>query len=431
MNFFRLSWKNLMFKPWNTGLSLLLFALGVGLVSLLLLLNRQLQDKFEKNLAGIDLVIGAKGSPLQLILSSMYHIDSPTGNVPISKVKAFLNPGHPLISQAIPISLGDSHRGYRIVGTSPEFPDLYNAQIALGESWSEVMEVTVGAAVADALNIQLGDTFKSSHGLVEDDDLIHHDAEAFVVVGIFEPTGAVIDQLILTSSQSVWAVHDHEEEPDMSESKSDQEHEHEDEEVQAEQQPAYPIDKPLTAFEEESITSILVKFKGRNYQALNMQRSINENTDFLAATPAIEMNRLYSLLGVGTDALRWLAFIIIAVSGLSVFISLYSSLRERRYELALMRTMGSSRSGIFALILIEGILLALSGALLGLLLSHLAMELLAGALASSYRYSFTGWTFLPEELWILGGALLIGLLAALIPALQASRTNISDTLSEG
>ena len=101
MNLVRLSWKNLTNKPWAMLLSVVLFALGVGLISLLFLLEKQLQDNFEKNLAGIDLVIGAKGSPLQLILSSMYHIDAPTGNVALKDAKPFLNPNHPLIGQAL------------------------------------------------------------------------------------------------------------------------------------------------------------------------------------------------------------------------------------------------------------------------------------------------------------------------------------------
>ena len=114
MNLLALSWKNLVNKPLSMLLSLVLFALGVGLISLLFLLNQQLQDKFDKNLAGIDLVVGAKGSPLQLILSSMYHIDAPTGNISIEEATPFLRPGHPLIKTAVPLSLGDSHKGYRI-----------------------------------------------------------------------------------------------------------------------------------------------------------------------------------------------------------------------------------------------------------------------------------------------------------------------------
>ena len=436
MNLFKLSWKNLTNKPLSMALSLVLFALGVGLISLLFLLNQQLQDKFDKNLAGIDLVIGAKGSPLQLILSSMYHIDAPTGNISIREATPFLREGHPLIATAIPLSLGDSHKGYRVVGTVPEILGLYNAEVGEGQLWEATMETTVGAGVAEDLGLQIGDTFHSSHGFIQDDNLIHDDAGAFKVVGILKPTGSVLDQLILTNSQSVWAVHDHGgEEAHDGEEEHDHDapgHSHDGEEHGGEAAPSNTVSEgSLLDYPDEEITSILVKFKGRNYQALNMQRGINENTDMQAATPAIEINRLYALLGTGTKALRWLALIIVVVSGLSIFISLYNSLKERRYELALMRVMGASPTKLFVLIILEGLLLALLGYLLGIALSHIGMEVLAGQMKESYRYTFSGREFLLAEVFLLWGALGIGFLAAILPAIQASRTEISATLSEG
>lgn len=420
MNLFKLSWRNILHKPSATVLSLILFALGTGLIALLLLINRQLEEKFEKNQAGIDLVIGAKGSPLQLILSSMYHIDAPTGNINIADAKAFIRPGHPLIKQAVPLSLGDSYQGYRIVGTNPAILDIYGANIGQGKIWSQVLEVVAGAAVADALRLKIGDTFKSSHGFVLDDDMVHEDAGAFKVVGILKPTGAVIDQLLLTANQSVWAVHDHAEETEAAGT-----------DHHAQEHVAYDLNKPLHEWTDKAITAILIKYKMRNAQTLNMPRAINENTSMQAANPVWEINRLYSMLGDSAVALQALAVVIVLVSGLSVFLSLYAALRDRKYELALMRVMGASRSRLFALILLEGTLLAAIGCALGLALSHLGMEVFAGVLKASYRYAFTGWLFLKAELWLLLGAIVIGLLAALAPAIQARKTDISETLAGG
>ncbi len=429
MNLIKLSWKNLTNKPLAMLLSLILFALGVGLISLLLLLSKQLQDKFDKNLAGIDLVIGAKGSPLQLILNSMYHVDAPTGNVSIEEVKAFLNPRHPLIKATVPISVGDNYKTYRIVGTNHSILGLYNAQIGSGKLWEKTFEVTIGASVAQDLQLKVGDTFVSSHGFVTDENLEHGDSEPFLVSGILKATGAVIDQLILTNTQSIWAVHEHSE---VGSQKS--EAESEEPPTLTEGHPEHAdwgdVNTPLTNFPEKDITSVLLQFKTRNYQALNMQRNINENTDLQAATPAIEINRLYSMMGVGEEALRALALVIIIVSGLSVFISLYSSLKERKYELALMRVMGSSRSTILLLIVLEGLLLAVLGYIIGIALSHISMELLGSMMKASYRYSFSGNIFLREEIYLLGAALIIGFVAAIIPAIQASRTDISNTLAE-
>ncbi|NBC05711.1 MAG: hypothetical protein GVY26_00780, partial [Bacteroidetes bacterium] len=287
MNILNLSWKNLTNKPLNMLLSLVLFALGVGLISLLLVLNDQLEEKFENNLAGVDLVIGAKGSPLQLILSSMYHIDAPTGNIDIKAAKPFLREGHPIIETAIPLSLGDSHRGYRVVGTQPEMLDLYDAKLAEGKRWEKTMEVVAGAAVADELGLSIGDTFQSSHGFDQNEDLIHDDAMPFEVVGILEPSGAVVDQLLLTRFSSPWAVHDHspEEAKPASTETETHEHDHEDgahkhdpesgthehdheDRTHAHEEHAHSssngdlFPKELLDYPDKQITSILVKFKG-------------------------------------------------------------------------------------------------------------------------------------------------------------------------
>ena len=206
MNLLKLSWKNLFAKPLSTLLTLVLFALGVGLIIFLILFNKQLQNKFESNLADIDLVIGAKGSPLQMILCNMYHIDNPTGNIKIEEAKAFLNPKHPLIAKAYPLSLGDSHKGFRIVGTIHDYINLYGGEIAEGKTWGHHAETVIGAAVAKRTGLSIGDTFLSNHGLSQDVDLNHGD-HPFKVVGILKPTDAVLDQLILTSSETIWDVH--------------------------------------------------------------------------------------------------------------------------------------------------------------------------------------------------------------------------------
>lgn len=472
MNTFQLSWKNLRYKPLSTLLILVLFSLGVGLISLLLLVENQLRENFEKNLAGVNLVIGAKGSPLQLILSSMYHIDAPTGNITLKEARPFLNPKHPFIDQAIPISLGDNHKGYRLVGTTQDILKLYKAQVASGKVWERNFEVNIGANVAKELNMKIGDEFKSSHGFVDEVDMKHDHAQAFKVVGILAPTGSVIDQLLLTTTQSFWLVHEHgEEEHQEDEGEEDHEHEadhdhdadkgHSEEDHEKDKHSEHEQDdhdhkageheehdhegddhdheaalnaipKPIFAENDSAeITSLLIKFKALNFQTLNMQRNINENTDLQAATPAIEIARLYTLMGTGEQVLRLLAAVIIFVAGLSIFISLYSSLKERKYELALMRVMGAAQKKLFFLLITEGLLLALMGFVIGTLLSHIGMQLLASFMKDAYRYSFTAFQFLPQEWFLLIGALLFGFIAAVIPAIQASRTDISETLTQG
>ena len=411
MNLTKLAWKNIIANPLDVLLSLILFALGIGLISFLILLNNQIKQKFENNLAGIDMVVGAKGSPLQLILCNMYHIDNPTGNIPVERARPFLNPEHPLIEKSIPLSLGDSYKRYRIVGTGYDLLDLYGAEIADGRKWEQTLEAVIGSEVQKQTSLEIGSAFQSSHGFVLDDNLTH-DHMDLKVVGTLAPTGTVIDQLILTDHSTVWEVHEHD--------GHDHDHSH-----------SHDIAN-LQEVEGKEITSLLVKFRNKtNFRALNMPRNINENTDLQAASPAIEMNKLYDMIGVGTDTLRVLAIIIAIVSALSIFLSLLKSLRSRKYELSLMRVMGAGKTKVFALIILEGIFLAILGYVLGILLSHSSMAFLSGFLQESYQYQFSGFIYQREDLILLAVSIFIGILAAAIPAIQASKTDINKVLTTG
>ncbi len=456
MKILKLAYKNIIHNPLNLILSIILFGLGIGLINFLFLFNSQLKTKFDSNLADIDLVIGAKGSPLQMILSSMYHIDNPTGNISIDEAKAFLNPKHPLIKAAVPLSLGDSYRSYRIVGSTDSLLSFYGAEIEKGGIFNKDFEVTIGRAVADDTGLKIGDKFTSSHGFNDDADLAH-DHAAFKVVGILKGVGNVIDQLIVTNPSTVWNVHDHSDEveevpqkdshdghnheSDDHEGHDHEGHDHEghdhsegdhsDQEVHTHSVPYARTNVDLLRYPEKDITSILIKFKNRtNFQSLSMPRAINENTDMQAASPAIEINRLYSMIGVGREMIKWLAFLIAFISAVSIFIVLYKSMRERKYELALIRVMGGSRSNLFQLIVFEGMILTSIGFLVGFVLSHSGMEILANSLKSSYKYSFSGFHFMQSELTLLGVSLLIGIVASLIPAIKAAKTDIHSTLSE-
>lgn len=481
MNLIKLAYNNIVAKPLNLILVVLLFGLGIGLINFLLLFNHQLKEKFDRNLADIDLVIGAKGSPLQLILNGMYHIDNPTGNISIKEAKAFLNPKHPLIKSAIPLSLGDNYRTYRIVGTTYDIMQIYGASITEGRRWSHDQEVVLGATVAKMTGLRLGDTFKSSHGFEDDEDLAH-DHSSLRVVGILGGTGSVIDQLILTSSSTVWAVHEHPEEDPNHSHTEEKEHEHHDEHEHSDEHEHHNhehsdhnehehhdnhnhghsddhdhhedhshhshdshehdhhtegssmyntlTNSDLLTYPDKEITTLLIQFKSKtNYRALTMQRSINDNTDMQAASPAREINRLYEMIGAGTQLLNWLAILIAFVSGISIFITLYKSMKERKYELAIMRVLGGSRSKILLLIIIEGLLLAFLGFLVGWVLSHIAMSFTSSIVSDAYRYAFSGWKFIRAEIWVGIIALGMGLIAALLPAIQASRTDINKTLT--
>ena len=341
MSWIRIAWRNLLAKPLSTGLSTALLAFGVGLVSLLMLTERQLDETFRRNIRDIDLVLGAKGSPLQLILANVYHIDAPTGNIRLADARKVME--HPYIEAAIPLAYGDNFQRFRIVGTEPSYPAHYGMELAEGRLWEAPFEATIGARVARESGLRVGDTFFSAHGLVDETD-VHGDL-AFVVVGIFEEGQCVVDQLLLCNLESIWAVHG--------------------DSPTASTGPGSPADGPGTAAAPDTVRKPLprigpggvvmgsvggpgaeapnrdgnreitaVLLKKRNPLAVLTLPNLLKETNMQVALPAIEVNRLTQNFGIGMGTLRGIAWLIIALSFASIFISVYDSLLVRRYELA-------------------------------------------------------------------------------------------------
>lgn len=413
MNLLILSWNYIKAKPLNTLLNTLLMGLGIAIILVLILLSTQLEENFDKNKRGVDLVVGAKGSPLQLILANIYHIDFPTGNIKLEEAKSLTR--NRLIKSAIPLALGDNYQGFRIVGTNHDYVNLYEGKVAEGDLWSYNLEAVIGERVAKQLKLEIGDTFFGAHGLSVAD--MEHEGKSYRVVGILEPSGSVLDQLILTNIESVWAVHEHEEED------HEQDHEHE-----PALGSAYETGLP-DGDEEDEITAMLLQFRSP-LGAVQLPRMINSNTNMQAASPAFETQRLFSLLGIGVDLLRSFAYIIIAIAGLSIFISLFNALKDRKYDLAIMRSLGASRAKLFVHVILEGIIITILGGGLGFLLGHGLTEFLAGTYEKSSEIGITGFIFVNQEIYVLFFSIAVGFLAAIIPAIQAYKTDISKVLAQ-
>jgi len=386
------AWRNLRAKPLQTALSLALLGFGVGMVSLMLLTEKQVNDAFERNIKDIDLVLGAKGSPLQLILANVYHIDAPTGNINQRAAEKVLK--HPYIDSGIPLAYGDNHEGYRIVGTEHSYVAHYGATLAEGQLWEAPYEVTAGARVAENLGLKIGDTFFSAHGLKDQTDI--HTNKTFTVVGILEPSGSVVDQLLLTPMESIWYVH--------------------------------MEDGEVMDPEAREITAMLLK--KRNPLAVLTIPNTLRDTNMQVALPAIEVNRMTQQFGLGTSALRAIAMLIMALSFASIFISVLDNIRARRHELALMRTMGGTPGTLYRLLLLEGGLLSVAGTALGLVLSRVGMTVLSQVVEAQFHYDVAAMGVLGSEWALAGAAILVGLLASAIPARRSLRLDISRTLSE-
>lgn len=397
MKTLRWAWQFLWSRPLAAALNLLLLSLGLASITLVLLVNHQIQQAFARDLAGIDVVVGAKGSPLQLILSGVFQIDTPTGNVPLAEVQALQT--NPQVAKLIPISMGDSFKGYRIIGTTPDYVSHYAGVMASGAMWQAPMQAVLGAKVARDTGLRVGDSFVGSHGLGGGGHA--HGQTPYTVTGVLAPSGSVMDRLILTPTGSVWRVH----EKDTALDAADQ--------------------KILE--EEREVTMALIQYRSP-LAAVTFPRFINTTTDMQAAAPAVEISRLLGLIGIGADVLRAFAGVLLLTAGLGVFIALWSAVRERRADLALLRMLGAAPRQLAALLWCEALWLALLASLLGLALGQGVAALLAVALDVDKSISLAALNWPAELLAVPALALGVAAASALLPTWEAYRVSVLELL---
>lgn len=457
-------------RPLTTALNVLLLAISVAMLVLLLQFGSQANERFERDARGIDLVVGSKGSPLQLILSSVFHVDQPTGNIPLSSLDLLRR--DPAVSRAVPLALGDNFEGYRIVGTDGSFADHYSTEIASGRTFDAPLEAVLGAEVAARTGADLGQKFIGSHGFAEDEEGDQgHDHAPFETVGILEPTGTVVDRLILTSYESVWDVHgidhdhDHDHDHDEGEAHShsdedvghdnhgehdhDGEHDHHADHGHGESEDHNHSDEDTTTAIgepgqqqrssilqangnglEPELTALLVTYRSAS-GAIRIPAMINRQTEMQSAVPAIETARLLELMGASIDGVRIFAWLLAVTGGLAIFVALLNMARSREGDLALLRVMGASRVQVFATVIMEGVITAAFGAVVGWFGAHIAIMVAQRSFQTLADLGLQPWQPVLPELWLMVAVLGIGALAALIPALRVYRIDPARTLARG
>jgi putative ABC transport system permease protein len=399
MNVTRLIRAGVAYRPLPHLLHLLLLAVATGLIVLTLLVGQQLQQRVARDAAAVDMVIGARGSALQLVLASVYHLDAPTGNIPLTALDDWA--AHPLVATAVPVSLGDSAHGFRIVGATADLLALYGADLSEGRVWDRPMEAVVGAEVADH-GLSVGRQLIGAHGLNGGQA---HDEAPYRIVGRLAPTGTVIDRLILTSLTSVWALHG--DDPEHDDAAHEHEHEHERDHAGRE------------------ITALLIRYRSPLAAAM-LPREVMQSPGLMAATPAQEWLRLRVLAEPGLRALLGLATALAVLAALAMLAALNSALEARRYDLAVLRALGATRWQVVRLLWLEAALLALAGALLGSVLARLAAALISLALPAQ---PFTAMAWVAGEGWVYLLALGLASLAVWLPAWRAYRTDVAGVLS--
>lgn len=416
MSLWRMAWRYLWARALVTVLTLTGIALGTSLISSVLTLRRESEAGFLRESGQFDLVAGAKGSPLQLVLSSIYQLDIPTGNIPYTRYEALRDDKR--IAVAIPLGLGDNFHGYRIVGTDEKLFSLTDRkeqgkrmyQLTGGRFFQADFEAVIGAQVARQSGLKLGDSFVGTHGLVVTAGSSEHKDFPYKVVGILSDTGSSIDRAIYVTLPSVWRIHEKEAE----------------------------VHKKIAGIEstgaasshqDVEVTAVLIRLKAVGLR-LWMAQEIQKRTESMAAIPVNEMLRLYQqVLGPMQRVLLGVAALVVVVSALSITATLYQSAERRRRDLAVLRALGAHPREIFALVVIEALLLTLLGLSAGWLIGHGGLALAGSHLRDGLGIHISPWTTDRIE-WIAFAAVAGGgLLAGLLPAALAYRREPVNDLS--
>ena len=448
MSDFHLIFESIKSRLLNSSLTIFLTAFGVSIALLITQFSNHVQERLNKDGENVDIVVGAKGSPLQLILSSLYHIDIPTGNIPYNEAKKIMN--HPQIKTAIPLALGDNWKGHRIVGTTSEYLKHYDAKLKEGRTWNKNFEVVVGSSVKLIVNNE----FIGAHGLFDEGDF--HQNNKYIVTGILNPTGTVLDRLIITSFESVIEIHnqnegehDHKEQKSMTkyneehtkhtehgehgehgEHKDHGEHgEHKDHKDHEGNEIHHKNDykENITEQDTSEITALLL-VTNSPIANINLPRLINKQSLLQAAIPAVEMTRLTSILGLGSKSFGVLSFILITISALSIFSGLAASLENRMGDLAILRAIGYSKNRIFKIICFEGMILVTCGLIFGCLLGICIFKLFV-QIINPLRISEASFVFNGEFFLIIVIVFFSGLIASISPALRASKIAVAKQLA--
>lgn len=418
MTLLNILWKSL----WNRRLTSMLTVLSIALSVMLLLgierIRSGARESFSSTISQTDLIVGAKGGTIQLLLYTVFRLGSATANISYDAYRSLKE--HPAVKWVIPYSLGDSHRGFRVVGTTDEFYSNYrfrqdrSVSFASGQAPNGVFDVALGSEVAKSLGYRLGDSVAVAHGVTDGPAILNHDDKPFKVVGILNKTGTPIDRSLYITLEGLEAIH-----MDWQEGVPPR---------RGEETPADRIRKEDVKISQ--ITAVLLRTKNR-LETLALQREINtfEAEPLMAIIPGVALSELWSVVSYAEDGLRLVSWSVLVVGLLAMLIALYTSLQERRREMAILRSVGASLASVALLLVSEALLLTILGAMLGVALTYVVLyafqpvvEAQFGILIPVQPLSLIEWIFV-------GVILFSGFLVGVVPAMKAYRNSLADGLA--
>jgi putative ABC transport system permease protein len=412
-----LALKSLWNRRTTAALTITAIAISVTLLLGVQQLRTAAREGFASTISGADLIVGARSGPINLLLYSIFRIGDATANVTWQSYQKIAK--HPDVAWAIPISLGDSHQGFRVMGTTLDYFAHYRfagdrqLAFAVGSAWTDLYDTVLGADVASQLHYRVGEAIVLAHG-IGNTSFAQHKDKPFRVAGILQRTGTPVDRTVHVSLEAITAIH-----------------------IDWQTGMQAPVGSRISAdaarhkdLTPDSITAFILGMKSKVTVFL-MQRAIDEYTEepLLAIIPGVALQQLWSLVGVADQALLLIAACVVLAGLLGMLTAILTSLKERRREMAILRSVGARPQHIFLLLTLEAGFLALSGVLLGTVLSF---GLLIGAqrfVIDHFGIVLTVTRLRLTEIEILAGIVLAALAMGTVPAWRAYRNALADGLT--
>ncbi len=438
MSLWKIAWRSIQQRALASALTAVSMALGVALVVTVLVIHQVVDQSFRRSAQGYNLIVGAKGGRLELVLNTVYHLGRPIENIPY-KVYLELSEGRykPSVEVAIPVCMGDSYEGFPVIGTMPEmFTKLHylegqDYEFAAGNNFNAAneFEAVIGFQVARKTGLTVGGTFRPSHGLIEKGE--HgHQHRPFTIAGVLAPTGTPMDRALFVNMEGFYHLEGHTRPASAVHRPPSTVH------LSANNRPVPPTESEAHDHDapvpdsQKRVTAILVCTKG-DWQAESLAKQVDEEQPTAQAVlPAREISGLLDgIVGNIQLLLLVLAILVVVVAGIGILVSIYNSMNDRRHEIAVMRALGARRSTVVVVILLESILLSLGGGLLGLLLGHGLIGLLRPMIEDQTGVIVHALAFQWVELILIPGLIGLATIVGYLPAVVAYRTDVAKSLS--
>ena len=407
----RLAFGSLVARALTVGMTILAIALSVALFLGVEKVRTGAKASFADTISGTDLIVGARSGSVQLLLYSVFRIGNATNNMTWESYQDISS--RPEIDWIVPISLGDSHRQFRVMGTTPAFFERYKYRsdqslaVRDGAILSDIFDTVIGADVATTLGYEVGDPIVVAHGLAS---FSEHENQPFRISGILEKTGTPVDRTVVVSLEAIEAVH-----VDWQSGAQ----------IPGQATPSDVIRQ--MDLEPQAVTAALIGVKSR-LQVFGLQRSINEypQEPLLAILPGVALQELWQIVGIAETALIAVSAMVVITALIGMMATIFSSLNERRREMAIFRAMGARPRVVLGLLVLEAALMAAIGAILGLALLYVGLFIGQPLIDSAFGLWLPIEAPTMREVWVLLGVVAASAIVSMVPALRAYRMSLAD-----